>query len=219
MEKGIIGTILRNRIKEMNYTQEDFAEKAGISLSSLKKYMNGTTAYSYELMETFAELLDCSYDYLLGLSKSAKREFRDIREQIEFTDETLQKLTRYSKVFNTDYEAKRYLTTLDIIIRSKGLVTCIADYLICSRYIEKMVSLTNRLTEVALTESGKFGEATMENNYILSVENQILISLISELKNAKQVVSPELLEEIKKAEPVEKLEEELNMALQKLAGR
>ena len=72
MEKDTIGAILKNRIKEMGMTQEEFAQEAGIGISSLKKYMNGTNAYSYELMERFSQILNCSYDYLLGYTQSGK---------------------------------------------------------------------------------------------------------------------------------------------------
>ena len=74
MNMVIIGTILKDRIKEKGYTQEEFCELVGIGLSSLKKYMNGKVFYSIDTLELFANALDCSYDYLLGKSKTPKPE-------------------------------------------------------------------------------------------------------------------------------------------------
>ena len=62
MEKATIGAILRKRIKEMGFTQKEFAEHVGIGESTLKKYMNGTHTYDYELLDRFATALECSYD-------------------------------------------------------------------------------------------------------------------------------------------------------------
>lgn len=73
MKKNIYGAILKNRIKEKGYTQAEFAYKAGISLASLKKYIRGTTVYRIDLLPEFAELLDCSFDYLLGYSRFPMR--------------------------------------------------------------------------------------------------------------------------------------------------
>ena len=57
MNMVIIGTILKDRIKEKGYTQEEFCELVGIGLSSLKKYMNGKVFYSIDTLELFANAL------------------------------------------------------------------------------------------------------------------------------------------------------------------
>ena len=69
MDMVTIGTILKKRIREKGYTQEEFCEKVGIGLSSLKKYMNGKVFYSIDTLDLFAKALNCSYDYLLGRVK------------------------------------------------------------------------------------------------------------------------------------------------------
>ena len=66
MDLGKIGAILKQTIKDRDFTQEEFAEITGIGLSSLKKYMSGKVSYSIEVLEIIADRLQCSYDYLLG---------------------------------------------------------------------------------------------------------------------------------------------------------
>ena len=76
------GAILKKRIKEMGYTQEQFAEETGIPFGTLKKYLSGKSYYPIDLLKIFAEKLDCSYDYLMGFTVSPKREFQSMKDKI-----------------------------------------------------------------------------------------------------------------------------------------
>ena len=68
MDMVTIGTVLKNRIREKGYTQEEFCEKVGIGLSSLKKYMNGKVFYSIDTLDLFAKALNWERVKLLTLS-------------------------------------------------------------------------------------------------------------------------------------------------------
>ncbi len=67
-----ISTILKKRIKEMGYTQVEFAEECGMSLTTLKVYLDEKSKirYNIETLELFSQKLNCSYDYLLGKSET-----------------------------------------------------------------------------------------------------------------------------------------------------
>lgn len=84
-----IGTILKERIREKGYTQEEFCEKLGIGLSSLKKYMTGKVYYSIDTLNMFAEALDCSYNYLWGVSKTPKPELHETKELTHLQDDVV----------------------------------------------------------------------------------------------------------------------------------
>lgn len=84
------GAILKNRIKECGYTQELFADKAGISLSALKKYISNKTIYDCNILLVFAELLDCSLDYLMGLTDTPKRELQTVKDMTGLSDEVIE---------------------------------------------------------------------------------------------------------------------------------
>ena len=57
MQKDTFGAVLKRRIKDMGYTQEEFADKVGIGHSTLKKYLSGKNLYDVELLLRFAEVL------------------------------------------------------------------------------------------------------------------------------------------------------------------
>lgn len=211
MEKATIGAILRERIKESSYTQEEFAEKAGIGFSTLKKYLNGTTPYSYEMLIKFAEILNCSYDYLLGYSKSAIREYHEIREQIRLCDESIRRLVEYSACYDTSAEAKRYVKVIDMLIQQKGLITCIADYFMSSSYYIQNASdaFANTVMKASLKKFN-LPDVVQEDAYELNIEDTRLIRLVSLLKDAKNIVTEEFMKELKELAPLDKLQEELN---------
>ena len=79
-----ISTILKKRIKDMGYTQENFAEECGISAATLKSYIkkNSKTNYNIEMLKIFSQKLDCSYDYLLGKSDTPYPEIQSLKDEI-----------------------------------------------------------------------------------------------------------------------------------------
>jgi transcriptional regulator with XRE-family HTH domain len=123
-----IGAILKNRIRRRGFTQEEFAEKSGIGLSTLKKYMSGKAAYSIDLLETFSDLLDCSYDYLLGKSLTPKRDLHEMKETTRLTDKALEIISKQAIRYDRNKDCKRYIDTLSYIIESRDIVESLASY-------------------------------------------------------------------------------------------
>lgn len=219
MDKATIGTILRDRIKEMGFTQEEFADKAGIGLSSLKKYMNGTTAYNYELMEIFTKELDCSYDYLLGLSKSTKREFHEINEQLRLSDEAIEKLVTYAKGYDKDINSKRYIRTLDVLIKTSGLMRSLTEYMIQSRYIDKICQLIKKNVASCLSQNKSVNMFIDSDDCMINTDTVLLIDVVSKLKDAKNVVGAEFVNEMKSLAPYSELEHLLDISLEEKSAQ
>lgn len=217
MEKATIGAILRGRITASPYTQEEFAEKAGIGFSTLKKYLNGTTPYSYEMLIKFAELLDCSYDYLLGYSESTVREYHEIREQIRLSDEAIRRLVEYSACYDKNADARRYVKVVDMMIQQKGLITCIADYFLSSSYYMQNASdaFANTVMKASVKQFN-IPDIVQEDIYELNIEDTRLIRLISLLKDAKSLVTDEFMRELKEMAPLDKMQEEQDKFLAQL---
>lgn len=197
MEKSTVGDILRKRIKEQGFNQENFAEKAGISKKALVNYMSGKVAYNYELLEKFSELLECSYDYLLGLSKSPRQEYKEISNQIRLSDDALDVLTEYTKDYDTDINCNMYMRTLDAMIKVGNLIPCMADYMIKDSQINKMYDEINGVVRGLLNESGKSPNIVKNNLYALDGSNVQLIILVSLLKDARAMVGADFAEELK----------------------
>lgn len=127
------GTILRKRIKEMGYTQQEFADKVPMPLATLKKYMSDRGMYSIDYLKRFGELLDCSYDYLMGATVSPRRDIQDIKDATRLSDEAIDKIKRIvAKIDGTDVTtrigAQNMIACLDIIIKTEVYET-IAGYL------------------------------------------------------------------------------------------
>lgn len=133
------GNILKKRIKLSGYTQSEFADACGISLSALKKYITDELPYSITLLEKFAELLECSTDYLLGRSETPVQELRDLKELTHLSDAAIQMLT----VENADYcrevkdgddeirksNAEKDLTAISLFLEDDELVYLIQQLL------------------------------------------------------------------------------------------
>lgn len=123
-----IGAILKNRIRRRGFTQEEFAEKSGIGLSTLKKYMSGKAAYSIDLLEIFSDLLDCSYDYLLGKSLTPDRDLQNTKDTTRLTDKALEIISEQASLYNKNKNCKRYIDTLSYIIESRDIVESLVSY-------------------------------------------------------------------------------------------
>ena len=54
----------------MGWTLSDFADHLGVSLSTVKKWMNGTTKIPAPKIVEMSKLFHCSTDYLLGLNNN-----------------------------------------------------------------------------------------------------------------------------------------------------
>lgn len=102
MKKCDIRHILRDRIKEMGYTQQAFADKINIPYETLKNILRGSGKYTVNLLEIFSKELDCSYDYLMGYSKTPYRELQTVKDKINLSDDTIRRLQEILKK-KTDY--------------------------------------------------------------------------------------------------------------------
>ena len=64
---------LKDLRKEKELTQEELAQKIGVSKSNIGRYENGTLDLSTELMVKYSEVFDVSVDYILGLTDVRKQ--------------------------------------------------------------------------------------------------------------------------------------------------
>lgn len=197
LDKATIGAILRERIKEKGYSQQDFALEVGISLASLKKYMKGSTAYTYEVMEMLADKLECSYDYLLGLSKSPIKEHHEIAEQTRLSEKAISKIVKYASNYDDNFDAKRYIKCLDMMLCEDGVFSSICDYIISSRYVNDIQNLLVDTAQNAINNSPIVMAMGIEEDKKLSLETQQMIDVICRLKDMKMKMTPEFIAELK----------------------
>lgn len=197
MEMRTIGTILKKRIKEMGYTQDEFADEVGIGLSTLRKYISGKNAYSYEVLDMFSEKLKCSYNYLLGKSKSPQDEFCNAVELTRLSEEALEKIHKYASCYDTDFEGRRYIKCLDMLICKDGAFKNICDFLIANKAMNEIYNLMLNAFNGSLNTFPTIKNLGIENDYKLNAESVMMIYIVSELKNLKAEMTPEFIEEIK----------------------
>lgn len=72
------GTRLKNRIKNCGYTQSAFAEKIGVSKSTLVKYINGSIDLPLSVFIEICDLLSTPYDYMLDGNTPLNPAFRSV---------------------------------------------------------------------------------------------------------------------------------------------
>ncbi len=185
MKKDTFGTILKNRIKEMGYTQEEFAEKVGIGLSSLKKYMNDTYVYKVDLLPKFAEVLECSYDYLLGYSRSPIREHSDISNELHLSDEAIANIKRMVARDEDDFYYIAFFYVLNAILENDDLLFTLTEYVSGSRYVENQLRPLLDVLDQQFTKTMPFENAKMKMDtfMLLSIYNEL--ALIRENKPDK----------------------------------
>lgn len=198
MEKDKIGAILKARIKEKGYTQEQFADEVGIGFSSLKKYIRGENAYNYEIMELFAQKLECSYDYLLGLSKSPIKEHHEIAEQTRLSENAISKIIKYAKLYDEEFEARRMIKCLDELICDETAFENICDYLLASKPLNMMSNLIANVMENAVNNNAVLKEIGVDRK--LPLEQEQMIKVVCSLKDIKERLSPEFISEIRELE-------------------
>jgi len=216
MEKEIIGEILNKRIAEMDYKQQEFADLMGMKKDTLRSYMNGSSAYSYELLIEFAEKLDCSYDYLLGYSKSPNRDYHELTEQTRLSEKAIDKLVKYAKHYDDDFEARRYIKSLDLFLCEDGAFNAICDYFVASKPMNNQVQGLVGILQDALYNNKTIKKMGIEADKKLSLETQQMIHIISQLATLKTKITPEFVEEIKKLEQEEDLEKKTSFFIELL---
>lgn len=134
-----ISAILKKRIKEMGYSQERFAYECGISLATLKVYLNENSKISYnvEMLKRFSQKLDCSYDYLLGKSETPYPEIQTLKEELCLSDKALAVMKCSANIYkgekgkiDGDTEAVvQDLVTTSLVLENTDLINTIRQYL------------------------------------------------------------------------------------------
>lgn len=196
MGNVIIGERLGKRIKEMGYTQQKFADMMGIKVDTLISYINGRSAYNYELLIEFAERLDCSYDYLLGYSLSPKREYHEIAEQTRLSEKAIEKITSNAKDYDEYFYAKRFIMCLDMIICEEGVFSSICDYIQSSQNTDRINKKVIEAIKDKFRGLPEIREEDIEENTSISLETQYLSNMVSRLKGMKEKIRPEFKEEL-----------------------
>lgn len=88
LERGInmnqeeIGKFISELRKEKNMTQEQLAEKMGVTGKSISRWENGKTMPDISILSILANELNCSVSELLNGRKMTKEELIDLRETI-----------------------------------------------------------------------------------------------------------------------------------------
>ena len=167
------GAILKRRIKEMGYTQERFSEETGVPYSTLKKYLANKCPYDIDLLERFAEKLECSYDYLMGYSVSPDRELQSVKDVTRLSDTAIKNLQEHARGYDTSEYERYNIDTASIILESDGLVDAIAQYLKPTKEIEIVYQILQNQMK--------------ENDYDLKIplDSGLMISVINEINLLK----------------------------------
>ena len=174
MDNRAIGEILKNRIKEMGYKQEDFADELGIPYETLKNYLNGTSPYPLECLIKASELLDCSFDYLLGYSKATKNENHILVNELGLSNEAIDKIVEYHTSDNPDLR-ENMIQTLDKIICKDGLLFMLSLYILANK---EFVSMGDKLINNIIQEPLPYVGLDMEKTMYISM----IIGLLTELR-------------------------------------
>lgn len=197
MEKDTIGTILKERIKECGFTQEEFADACNISHSSVKKYVSGKNAYNYELLGRFAEKLECSYDYLLGMSKSPRREFHEVTEQTHLSEEAIENIFKRAKYYDEEFEATRYIMVLDLLLREEECFDSLCNYVLASKFVNQLNGMLFDKLQDAIDNMEPVKKLGIQKAKRMSVESQQMIDLVTRFKDMKDTLTPEFIERLK----------------------
>lgn len=157
------GAILKKRIKEMGYTQEQFAEETGIPFGTLKKYLSGKSYYPIDLLKIFAEKLDCSYDYLMGFTVSPKREFQSMKDSTRLSDIAIRKLQDCGRVYDME-NGHNIADAMSRIIETDNMMELFTLYLypgdILRQGMEEYINIAKEQMNVEDMDLGVMGQDT-----------------------------------------------------------
>lgn len=112
----------------MGYTQEQFSEVTGVPLSTLKKYLADKCPYTIDLLELFAEKLECSYDYLMGYSMTPDRDLQSVKDATRLPDVAVNKLQLIAKLYDTEKTSRGFIDMLGEMIERDGFIETISGY-------------------------------------------------------------------------------------------
>lgn len=118
--------------------------------------MNGQSIYPIDLLAVFAKTLDCSYDYLMGLSATPRREIQDIKDRTLLTDSAIDSIIKKADLAKTSNEdikkecANAYLIALDIILESDDLWDMLTLYMFPKYSLGIMTDEVNKVLETEI---------------------------------------------------------------------
>lgn len=72
-----LGNNIRTNRRRMNLTQEQLAEKLGVSYQAISRWENGTTYPDLELLPSLAGIFETTVDALLGCTEDEKKQYCD----------------------------------------------------------------------------------------------------------------------------------------------
>lgn len=84
----------KNKPKELQITQEDLAEKMGVSLKTIMNWEQGQAIPSLEKLSEMADLYHCDLDYLTGRMKLKTHDLQFIHDQTGLSEKAIEKLQR-----------------------------------------------------------------------------------------------------------------------------
>ena len=123
MNQEKIGVFIANCRKEKNLTQEQLAEKLGVSNKSISRWENGKTMPDYSILKDLCTVLDIDINELLAGEKLNKEELEV--HTIENLDSILKEYYRMKKQKST-------LKILSIIFSAIATNTTTINIFICN---------------------------------------------------------------------------------------
>ena len=124
--------------KEKGWNQAQLAEMVGVSRTSANLYESSTRVPDIQVLAKYAECLEVTADYLLGLSDNRTNETAAIGDTIGLSDEAIQNLQHIfeftqkkhcSKLQSIAETRENELQTINLILENKKLITAISNYL------------------------------------------------------------------------------------------
>lgn len=125
MNQEKIGSFIATKRKEKNLTQEQLAEKLGVSINAVSKWERGICLMDMSLLKPLSNILDVSVNEILSGEDIKKEEFKKKAEEniINITElydlKSIKKGTvafTFVLLFFLLYFAKKNIDTLPIII-------------------------------------------------------------------------------------------------------
>lgn len=112
-----IMSIFKERLKKARlkagFTSQDvFAKKVGVNRVTINYYEQGSRKPDIEVFMRIAEVLNVSYDYLLGYSDTPIREYHDTKEITGLTDDAINLLNIIVKKARKEKSNPKYNTSL-----------------------------------------------------------------------------------------------------------
>lgn len=203
-----ISTILKKRIKEMGYTQVEFAEECGMSLTTLKVYLDEKSKirYNIETLELFSQKLNCSYDYLLGKSETPKREIQTLKEQTHLSDNALLSLQLNAADYEKESEAncdeirkavaENDLIVASLILEDAELLGLIKNYL----FLDEKDKYFNGKFSFVEIGGAMIRSSDVKNILLTKIINRLVAieESFSKLERKQDVLTREVSENVKK---------------------